>query len=63
VGTKPLTNEDIVKMKNAGFSDELIVSKIQTSRGDYKLETDDLVDMKKVGISEQVLKAMMTAPK
>jgi hypothetical protein len=56
-----LANSGVLKMKAAGLSDELIVQRIQMSRGDYRLEPDDLSQLKRAGLSDAVISAMMTA--
>jgi antitoxin (DNA-binding transcriptional repressor) of toxin-antitoxin stability system len=61
-GTK-LTNADIVTLKSAGFSDEVIVSKIKASAADYTLEVNDLLELKKANVSEAVISAMIGASK
>jgi hypothetical protein len=58
-----LTNADIVTLKQNGFSDEVVISKINASRADYKLETQDLLELKKNNISEGVITAMIEASK
>jgi hypothetical protein len=60
---KVLTNDDILNLKNGGFSDELIIAKVKSSPGDYKLDTDDLLSLKKGGLSDVVIAAMVTATK
>lgn len=57
----PLTNQDILKLKQAGLSDSLIIEKIKTSLENYKLGTIDLVALKKAGLSNAVIGAMMAA--
>jgi hypothetical protein len=57
-----LTNEDILRLKQAGLSDSLIIEKIKTSPGNYKLGTDDLLSLKKAGLSDAVISAMLAAP-
>ncbi len=56
-----LSNSDILKLKKAGFSEEIIVAKIKSSPGKYGLGTDDLLNLKAAGMSENILNAMMTA--
>jgi hypothetical protein len=56
-----LTNDDVLKLKQAGLSDQLIVDKIKGSPGKYKLETDDLIALKNAGVSESVIAAMLQA--
>lgn len=56
-----LSNPDILKLKEAGFSEQMIVAKIKSSPGNYGLGTDDLLSLKAAGMSENILNAMMTA--
>ena len=60
---KILTNDDVINLKNGGFSDELIVAKVKSSPGTYKLDTDDLLSLKKTGLSDAVISAMVAAPR
>lgn len=57
--SKPMTNEDVLSLKSAGLSDELIVAKIKSSPGDYRLETADLIALKKAGLSDSIISSMM----
>ena len=57
-----LTNDDVLKLKQAGLSDQLIIAKIKGSPGKFKLEPDDLIALKKAGVSESVIAAMLQAP-
>jgi hypothetical protein len=54
-----MTNTDVLALKAAGFSDDLIISKIKSSRCAFQLETGDLIDLKKSGLSDRVIGAMM----
>ena len=54
-----LTNADVLQLKNAGFSDDLIVAKIQGSTCSFQLETSDMIELKKAGLSDKVTGAMM----
>ena len=56
-----LTNDDIVKLKNAGISDQLVIQRISMSPNSFKLDIDDLTALKKAGISDAVIVAMMSA--
>jgi hypothetical protein len=58
---KPMTNEDVLTLKAAGFADEFILTKIRTSSAGFVLETPDLVRLKQAGVSEIVLGAMVEA--
>ena len=54
-----ITNKSIIQMKNLGFSDEVIVSKINSP--DYKFETsiEELSKMKKAGLSPEIISRVM----
>jgi hypothetical protein len=56
-----LTNDDVLKLKEAGLSDQLIVDKINASPGNYKLEADDLIALKNAGVPESIIAAMLQA--
>ena len=58
---KPLTNDDIIKLRSAGLSDDLLIVKIKTSPASFQLEPDDLIGLKKGGLSEGVIAAMLEA--
>ncbi|MCU1330417.1 MAG: hypothetical protein JWN34_5787 [Bryobacterales bacterium] len=59
---KVLSNDDVLNLKNGGFSDELILAKVKSSPGSYKIDTDDLLALKKAGLSDAVISAMVSAP-
>jgi hypothetical protein len=40
-----LTNADILKLKDAGFGDDLIIDKINNALSAFSLEFDDLVKL------------------
>lgn len=54
-----VTNEDILSLRAAGFSDDLIVAKIKSSRCVFRLDTSDMIELKKAGLSDRVIAAMM----
>ena len=54
-----LTNDSVLKLKQAGLSEDLIVSTINSQPGKYSLEADDIVSLKQAGLSEKVLGAMI----
>jgi hypothetical protein len=58
---EPLTNADVLKMKDAGLGDQLIVDKINSAPAKYDLNTDDLLALKKAGVSDAVIQAMISA--
>jgi hypothetical protein len=54
-----MTNDDVVDLKAAGFSDEVIISKIKTSAPGFRVETNDLMRLKRQGVSQPVIAAMI----
>ncbi len=57
----PLTNADVIKLKTAGLSDDLIIDKIKASPANFRLDTGDLVDLKRAGLSDALIGAMIKA--
>jgi len=57
-----LTNADILRLKDAGLSDQLIIAKIKSAAVDFRLDTNDLIELKHAGLSDDVIAAMMEAP-
>lgn len=57
----PLTNADMLKLKAAKLSDELIIEKIKVSPANYRLDTSDLVELKQAGLSDAIIGAMIQA--
>jgi hypothetical protein len=57
----PLYNTDVVKLKAAGLSDQLIVDKIRASPANFRLDPDDLVELKRANLSEGIIAAMIEA--
>jgi hypothetical protein len=54
-----LTNADVLKLKEAGLSEQVIVDKINASPTQFQLETDDLVQLKRDGLSDRIIHAMI----
>lgn len=58
-----LTNDDIVTMVKAGLGEDLIMSKIKTSRNHFDLSTGSILKLKSEGVSEKIIKTMIeTSP-
>lgn len=57
----PLTNTDIMILKQAGLSDSLILAKIKQSPAKFSLEPTDMMDLKKKGVSDLIIQAMLEA--
>jgi hypothetical protein len=47
---KPMTNEDVLTLKAAGFGEEFIITKIKASASSFNLDTPDLVKLKQAGL-------------
>ena len=56
-----LTNADIVKLKEAGLGEQVLLAKIKSTPGHYQIDTEDLRKLKKAGGSDPVIAAMMEA--
>jgi hypothetical protein len=54
-----LTNNDVVQMVKSGFSDELILAKIKTSKTKFETSPSVLTDLKQSGVSDKILVAMV----
>jgi hypothetical protein len=57
-----LTNDAIVSMVKARLGEELILSKIKMSTGQYDTTTSALIKLKAEGVSDKIIQAMMGAP-
>jgi len=56
-----LTNADVLKLKSAGLSEQVIVDKIKSSPAQYHLDTDDILQLKHAGLSDGIISAMIHA--
>jgi hypothetical protein len=57
---KPLTNDDVVALKNAGMGEAVVVSKIkQAAAVAFDLSTEALIKLKKDGVPQSVITAML----
>ena len=57
--TETLNNQDVILMVQAGLGKELIVKKINDSRGNYEVSAQNLIDLKKAGVDDEVIKLLM----
>lgn len=53
-----LTNDDVVKLKNAGVSDDVVVTKILWSRTNFDTSKEGLAVLKSVNVSPKIIKIM-----
>lgn len=51
----PLTNSDLIRMSQAGLSDEVIMNAVQTRGGQFQLHPEGLITLKSSGVSEGVI--------
>lgn len=56
-----LTNDDVIKMVNAGLPEGTIVSAIQASPTNFDISVDALISLKNAGVSQPVMDAMIAA--
>jgi hypothetical protein len=54
-----LTNDSIIKMVQAGLSETVILSMVNTQPGKYSLGADDIIALKKAGVSDQIITAIV----
>lgn len=59
--TYGMNNADVIKMKEADFSDATILLSIGKEPADYDTSTDALITLKKAGLSEAVIQKMVAA--
>jgi hypothetical protein len=56
---RALTIEEVVKLSQTGFADDLIITKIKKNGKAFDLSTDELIELRKVGVSELVIKYLL----
>ncbi len=57
--SQSMTVSDVIAMKRAGLSDDLVIARIKRNNSPVDLSTDDLINLKKQNISDAVIKALM----
>jgi hypothetical protein len=55
-----MSNKDVVKMHNAGLSEETIISAMQKEQPEYDTKSDALIELKSAGVSEKIIQKMIT---
>ncbi len=55
----PLTNNDVVRLLRANFSDEIIESKIRSSKTRFDTSVDGLISLRAAGVSDRLLSIMI----
>jgi hypothetical protein len=56
---KPMTVQEVIKLKRAGYSDDLIIEQIKKKQQPFNLTTDQLLQLKAAHVSERVVKYMI----
>lgn len=56
---KPLTNEDVVNLVQAGLPQDVVIEKIKTSKTAFDTSTDALVALKKAGVGGEIIRVMV----
>jgi hypothetical protein len=54
-----MDNDVILKMVKAGLSDDVVISTINSSPGQYAISPDTLIALKQAGVSDKVIAAMV----
>ena len=50
---------EILRLKDAGYSEDFLLNKIRNENGNYRLSVDDLIALRQAGLSETVIDAML----
>lgn len=52
--------QDVVKLAQAGISDDVILAQIKTAGASYNLTADQIIQLKNQGVSQPVIKSLLT---
>lgn len=58
---KRMTNWDVISLKSAGLSDELVIAKIKTTPAGFQLDANDIIALRRSNVSEALIEAMIAA--
>jgi hypothetical protein len=50
---------EMLRLKQAGYSEEFLLKKVEREKSNYQLTTDDLILLRKAGFSEKLIEAML----
>src|SRR5579859_107069 len=56
----PLTNQDVIKMVQAGLSESIVVTSIQENPCNYDTSPNGLIALQKAGVTQKEISAMMS---
>ena len=54
-----LTNQGVIKMVDAGLSEDLILNVVKQQSSGFSMSSNDLVELKRANVSERIIAAMM----
>jgi len=54
-----MTNNDVMQMRKAGLSEEVILAKIKSSNGEFRTSAQDLIQLKEGGVSDAVITVIL----
>lgn len=55
----PLSVEQVLKLCQGGFSEDLIITRIKQNGKPFNLSTEELVELKNLGVSENIIKYLL----
>ena len=56
---QPLSLEEVVKLCQAGFTEEVIVTKIKKNGKPFDLSTEELLDLRKAGVGDNIINYLL----
>ncbi len=54
-----ITIKDVIELKSAGISDDIIILRIRSGSAKFSMETEDIVALKSAGVSDAVIREML----
>ena len=59
IAQQPMNNDSIIKLVKAGLSEDLIITTVNASPGNYDTSTNGLISLKGAGASDKVISAIL----
>ena len=60
IAQQALNDDTVIKMVKSGLSDDIIVTTINSSQGNFDTSASALINLKSAGVSDKVISAMMS---
>src|SRR5271156_5972011 len=60
LGQQAMNNDSVLKLANAGLSDDLIVTTINSSPGTYDTSANGIIALKQGGANDKIISAILT---